>query len=266
MRIKLTECVLALLLAAASMAQAQGIDHAAWDSLVRQYVNTQHRVDYARLQKDALDRLDGYLGRLAAPWPANLPAAERKASLINAYNALTVRWVLRHYPVKSVWKTPKPFVLARHRVNGRAVSLDAIETELRNMGDPRIHSVLVCAARSCPPLRREAYTAETLDAQLDENTRSWLADGNLNSFDPQRRKAEVSSIFKWYKGDFEKGGETLPAFLAKYGPTAAAFLSKGGDVSFRDYDWGLNDAGAMGSGYSSFSFYIDYFWNKYFAR
>jgi hypothetical protein len=44
---------------------------------------------------------------------------------------------------------------------------------------------LACAALSCPPLRREAYAAERLDAQLDDNVRAWPANERLNQFDPR---------------------------------------------------------------------------------
>ena len=146
-------------------------------------------------------------------------------------------------------------------MNGRAYSLDQIETQLRDMGDPRVHAVLVCAARSCPPLRRESYEAEKLDAQLDDNTRLWLANPALNKFDPARREAEVSKIFEWYRGDFENVG----AFLAKYGPQYAAFLqSKNAKIRYRDYYWGINDSGTAGASYGSVAFRFDYFRNQYF--
>ena len=221
-------------------------------------LSPQARVDYARLNREASPALDSYLGTLASPWPAGQSQTEKKAALINAYNALTVRWVARHYPVSSIWRTSHPFTAARHMVNGRTVSLDQIESELREMGDPRVHAALVCAARSCPPLRREAYEAGTLDSQLNDNTRRWLANPALNAFDPSRGEAEVSSIFDWYRGDFEMGGDTLGGFLAAHGPAGAAFLKdKNGGIRFREYYWGLNDVGTAGDSYPKWLFYWD---------
>ena len=240
---------------------AAGLSHGPWNDILQRFVTPQARVDYARLTKEGLPALDAYLATLAKPWPAAMPPAENKAALINVYNALTVRWVATHYPIPSIWRTRHPFTEARHSVNGRAYSLDQIETQLRNLGDPRVHAVLVCAARSCPPLRREAYTAEKLDAQLDDNTRVWLANPALNEFDPTRREAEVSQIFEWYRGDFE----SVAAFLAKFGPHYAAFLqSKDAKLRYREYYWGLNDNGSAGGAYGSVAFYFDYFRNKYF--
>ena len=64
---------------------------------------------------------------------------------------------------------------------------------------PRIHAAPVCAARSCPPLGREACVADRLDEQLDNNVREWLANPTLNRFDPSRAEAKVSPIFNWYR-------------------------------------------------------------------
>jgi hypothetical protein len=232
------------------------LDHSAWDALLKRHVNGESRVDYRAWKYGAsLGELDAYLAQLASPW-SGIANEERKAALVNAYNALTIRWILTHYPVESIWKTKQPFSQARHNVNGRRVSLDAIETELRQMGDPRIHAALVCAARGCPPLRREAYTAGRLEEQLDSNTRQWLADAKLNSFDARARTARISSIFKWYRGDFPN----LEQFLARHAPAGAAFLREGKvKIVHVDYHWGVNDQSPLGESYKAgLGFYWDY--------
>jgi hypothetical protein len=82
------------------------------------------------LETAGLVDLDHYLAGLAAPWPQDLSPAARKAALLNAYNCLTIRCIITNYPVASVWRTRHPFTEVRHRIDNRAVSLDAIETEL----------------------------------------------------------------------------------------------------------------------------------------
>jgi hypothetical protein len=234
------------LLAAASLllaTTAAAMDHSAWDALLRQHVNAEHLVDYQKLKAQDLPKLDAYLQDLAQPWPKDLSGDAEKAALINAYNALTIRWVLQHYPVVSIWKTKQPFREARHKLNGELISLDALETKLRKSGDVRIHAALVCAARSCPPLRREAYTAEQVSRQLDDNTRQWLANTRLNSFDPQSRKAEVSMIFKWYRTDFPD----LQRFFKDYAP----WKQEPEKISHKTYHWGLNDSSGLGADYST---------------
>jgi hypothetical protein len=239
------------------------LDHSPWARIVDEYADGRNRVDYARLKDNDLRLLDRYLLDVGGKWPAEMSSAARKAALINAYNALTVRWVLEHYPVRSIWRTDKPFTARRHRIDGQIASLDEIETRLRQMGDPHVHSVLVCAARSCPPLRREAYVADRLEQQMKDNTRRWLSMRDLNEFVPEKRRASVSSIFDWYRADFEHDGMTLAGFLARFGPAGAGFLARdNAKIDFKDYDWGLNDASSAGDSYPRLLFYWDYFWSK----
>src|SRR5689334_20254677 len=77
-------------------------DDSIWDSLLKRYVNTESRVDYAKWKADGTASLDSYLQQLAAPWPKGMSQAAKKAELIDAYNALTVRWILQNYPVESI--------------------------------------------------------------------------------------------------------------------------------------------------------------------
>ena len=39
-----------------------------------------------------------------------------------------------------------------------------------------IHAAIVCASTSCPSLRREPFRAASIDAQLDDALRTFLAD------------------------------------------------------------------------------------------
>ena len=242
------------------------LDHSAWNAALKQYVTADSSVNYRALKESGLAELEKYLQTLAAPWPPAMTAADRKAALINAYNSLTVRWIVTNYPVESIWRTHHPFTEQRHALNGRKVSLDWIESQLRELGDPRIHAALVCASRSCPPLRREAYDAARIDEQLDDNTRLWLMNTQLNEFFPERRLADVSMIFKWYAGDFRRDGSTAAKFLARFGPPAkAAFLLEPNPtIEYKTYRWGLNDASSLGSGYSQAQFRWDAIRNKVF--
>lgn len=251
-------------LALAFAASASATDHSRWDALLKAYVSPEARVDYRAIKEHGLSDLDAYLHELAIPWPDGMPAAETKAALINAYNALTVRWIVTNYPVESIWRTEDPFRTVRHSLDGHTVSLDEIETTLRRMQDPRIHAALVCAARSCPPLRREAYSAARIDEQLDDNARRWLADRNLNEFHPDLGTARVSPILNWYGADFEQIGG-VREFLRRFAsPQDAAFLSNAATkIEFQPYHWGLNDTSSLGAKYTSANFYWDWAWNGY---
>ena len=235
------------------------VDHAAWDTVLKEFVNGQHRVDYAGLKKDGSGRLKAYIDSLGQVGNQPLAADREKALLINAYNAFTVQWILDNYPIESIWSTSAPFTQVRHRLGGKMVSLDQVESRLRAIGDPRIHAALVCAARSCPPLRREASVPERLGKQLDDNVRQWLADRTLNTFDSERAEADISPIFKWYAKDFDSYPGGLQGFLRQYAPADAK--PPLGDwkfqIRFKNYDWGLNDQSRLGSDYSGLRFAVD---------
>lgn len=231
------------------------IDHQAWDRLLREYVDEEGRVDYARWKRTSgdLHALDAYLKRLSTA--SRQQPATREAELaywINAYNAVTVRGILREYPTSSIRNhTAKLFGYNIWKdlqlvVDGEGVSLDAIEHEiLRKMGEPRIHFAIVCAAKSCPRLLNEAYRADQLDEQLATNGRHFFGQAGNFGLDPSRRTIELSSILKWFGEDFGRRREDRLRAIAPYLPSAEArraALSGEYRVSYLPYDWSLNSA------------------------
>ncbi len=222
-----------------------GVDHSAWGRLLAEYVDENGRVAYGRLATSAGDRdaLRAYIAQFAQDGKPPAAGPERIASLINAYNAFTISWILENYPTSSIRSTRNPFGGTRYDIGGKKASLDDIEhTMLRPTAGFRVHSAISCASRSCPPLSREAYESATLDQSLDAGMRRWLAREDLNRFLPAAKKVEVSKVFKWFKEDFERSGGLKPV-LARYGPKEdQEFLSKGEfEVVYLDYDWSLND-------------------------
>jgi hypothetical protein len=129
------------------------------------------------------------------------------------------------------------------KAGGRTFSLDFVEHEIlrKRFKEPRIHFALVCAARSCPPLRAEAYTGARLEAQLSDQARTFIAaTPSANRVDVAARTVYLSPIFGWYKADF---GPDLGRFLARYLPAGAArALLESGQfkVVETEYDWSLN--------------------------
>jgi len=230
-----------------------GIEHRDFDALLKKYVDERGLVAYGRWKASTADlaRLDRYLAQFDRP-AAAAPAREKQSALINAYNALVIRWIITNYPLDSIWEAKRSLTTRRHPVGGRMVSLNQIEHDtLRPLLGWRVHSALVCAARSCPPLRREAFTAAQLDRQIDAAYRTWLAREDLNRFEPAARTVRVSKVFKWFKKDFAKIGGVKP-LLARYAPEPHRRFAQGGDyrVQHLPYRWGLNDQGGRGTDYS----------------
>lgn len=230
-----------------------GTKNDAYENLLKKYVNGQGLVAYEKWKSNADDMkaLDDYVAQFAKSGSAT--GNERYASLINAYNAFVLQWILQNYPTESIWALKDSFKAKRHKVGGQIISLDDIEnTALRPEFGYRTHAMLVCAARSCPPLPQSGVSAGALDEQVARGYRNWLSRTDLNEFSPEKNEANVSSIFKWFKGDFEKAGGAK-AVIAKYAPAAARPLLEKADVklTYKSYNWGLNDQGPHGRHYSN---------------
>ena len=76
-----------------------------------------------------------------------------------------------------------------------------------------------CASIGCPALRPEAYVAERLDAQLDDQVARFMSDRARDRFNAQTRRLQVSRNFDWYGGDFRQGNrgiDSLEGFFARY--------------------------------------------------
>lgn len=275
MIMKLARTLFAIVLVAfATLARAQGFDHshAAWNAMLAKHVKTFNNgnasaVDYTALKAEQA-ALKAYLGTLSAVSEAEYgkwSKPQRLAFLINAYNAFTVELIVTKYPdlesikdLGSVFSSPwkkKFFTLL-----GQERHLDDIEHGLiRAPGafdDPRIHAGVVCASIGCPMLRPEAFTAEKLDAQLDDGMKRFLADGTRNRYDAASGRLQVSKIFDWYGKDFEKGHkgyDSLKTTFARHAAQLAATPEaqakvRAGDykLEFLDYDWKLNDSRRRG--------------------
>lgn len=221
------------------------VGHALWDSLLQKHVNEAGFVDYQGFQRDCL-ALNRYLRQLSLAHPNDRfwSREEQMAYWINAYNAFTVQIVIRHYPVSGIKEIKKgiPFVntvwdIKFIRIESYVYDLNNIEHNILRpvFKDARIHAAVNCASYSCPPLRREAYTAERLNAQLDDQMRQFIADTRRNRLP----SGEVSEIFKWFKGDFERDAGSVKAFLNRY---AATPIDPDTDLRYIEYDWRLNDA------------------------
>ena len=177
--------------------------------------------------------------------------AERMAYWINGYNAYTVKLILEHYPVDSIkdiggiFKSAFKIEFITSRVRAATISLNTIEHEILRpeFEDPRVHAAIVCASTSCPVLRAEAFRADRLDAQLDAAMRGFINDPVRNRWDPASRTLHLSSIFKWFRADFESTDGTALAFAGRFfDAEIAAQLQNGAQpsVEYLKYDWSLN--------------------------
>ena len=241
---------LIVLALACSALPVQAFDHSAWDALLKKHVVVlpgahASQVRYADLARERA-ALQAYLDALSRVGRAEFdawPKDERKAFLINAYNAFTAEKILTRWPqIRSIWDFGRifgnPFRDDFFTLLGKKATLDGIEHGmLRAPGaydDPRIHYAVNCASIGCPMLREEAYVASRLDAQLDEQATRFLSDRSRNRFRDGR--LEVSRIFDWFKEDFVPHEKYFERYAKVLGYPGGAV-----PVDFLDYDWSLND-------------------------
>jgi Protein of unknown function, DUF547 len=227
------------LLLAFGGASAQGVDHAPFDKLLRANVSN-GVVNYPGFQNDP--SFKRYIDALAKPGQPDDRAAQL-VYYINAYNALAIEGILQGLSPSTLFGRARYFKLKEWPLNGKNITLYDLEHKIiRPLGEPRIHFAIVCASKSCPVLRAEAYAVDRLDRQLDDQTRKFVNDPLRNRFDVDTKTAYLSEIFKWFDEDFKGGGSTQH-FIARYlaDPVAAKRLATHQlNVEWIDYDWSLN--------------------------
>ena len=222
---------------------SQPFTHEQWTNLLQKHVNPDGWVNYDGFIKDSL-QLNNYLQQIESNYPneKNWSREQILAYWINAYNAYTVQIVIRNYPVASI-KDIKPGVAFLNSVwdikfitiEGEQLDLNNIEHNiLRKMNEPRIHFAVNCASYSCPKLLNTAYEAATIDNQLNQQAIDFINDPKRNVITAE--KADVSSIFNWFTGDFTNDG-SLKDFLNKYSKVP---ITENTGINFLEYNWNLN--------------------------
>lgn len=233
------------------------VDHSRWDTLLRKYCDLDGYVNYQAWHDSQADtlQLDQYLSHLSQANPQLAASqASKLAFWVNAYNAVTVKGILREYPTSSIRNHTAKLVGYNIwddlllPVGGKNYSLNQMEHEvLRKMGEPRIHFAIVCASIGCPPLLNQAFTPESLDAQLTHNAKRFFADPEKFAA-TSRGELKLSKILQWFPKDFGPDQAAQLRKIAPFLPTQEAqTLATSGRarISYLDYDWNLNDQAAL---------------------
>jgi len=204
-------------------------------------------VDYALLRQDS-KALDEYLAAVAG---ANLKGKDKKSKLafyINAYNATVLRLVMDNIIGKGKDGADIEGVLALARkpgffdredalVGGKRMSLNALESLGRALGDPRIHFAVNCASLSCPVLASTAWSAASLDEDLNRATKKYFE--SKHGLQIKDGKVYSTQLLEWYAKDFAGVGGPLE-FLKAHAPAKVLPLLGQGIAGYLEYDWSLN--------------------------
>jgi hypothetical protein len=227
--------VLCLSLSYLSVAQSDRFNEL-FDQLLSTYVND-GKVNYAGIKANQklVNQIDNAYDRVLV-----LPTDDREllAFHLNTYNYQVIKKVLGHYPLESVKEIDDFFLKPRFDWVGEPTSLDELERLLfyRFPDDPRLHFMLVCAAKGCPNLGNRAFTKDNLQTILKQTTRDVLKDPKIVNLDPENNTVKLSKIFKWYQADFKRKGSILE-YINYHRQEDIPLDYK---IEYMDYDWSLN--------------------------
>ena len=258
--------------ASAANADKPPFNYETYAQVLKTCVDDTGMVDYKQLKANRT-RLDIFalaMTRLDSKIYKNWSDSQKVAFWLNAYNALTLKAIIDNYPIKSsffksriypknsIRQIPGVWSKIKFKIMRKNTTLSHIEHEIlrKEFDEPRIHMAMVCAAMSCPPLRNEPYTAEKLDAQLNDQTKKFLAEPKKFKIDRKNNKVYLSPIFKWFAADFitkyatktpipgqDKNVSAVINFITKHcEDNIADYLKKGKfKVEYLKYDWSLNE-------------------------
>jgi hypothetical protein len=238
-----------------SVPLSASVDHSLFTAVLKDHVKD-GRVNYKAIKTD--DRFKQYIELLKKTDPSGLQGMDKLAFWINVYNAYNIKMICDAYPVKSpmdlgsgglvLGTVLKSTAWDKKNVDvgGKIMTLNNVENDIiRKVGDPRVHFAMVCAAKSCPPLRSEAYEAAKLNEQLEDQGRDFLAQTKKNTFNFEKKTASVSNIFNWFQSDFAKSPQEVLKYVSRFLPKdkgdMLAANAKDYSVSYTEYDWSLNE-------------------------
>ena len=218
----------------------QAQDSSSFFSLTDQFLKTHvtnGAVDYETIYA-APTALNNIL-HLASTLSISKDDKSYKAFWINAYNLAVIKGIIDNYPLKSPLDKPGFFDKVKYDLAGHNVTLNTIEnTFLRAVfNDARVHFVLVCGAKGCPPLIPNAYLPETLENQLQEQTSLAINGTSFVKINNKKKRVEGSEILKWYKADFVAKGQSEIDFLNQFRTVKIPSKFK---LTYSTYNWALN--------------------------
>ena len=226
------------------------INYEKWEKILNTYVNNNGLVNYDELKTNR-NLLDNFISTQVENTDiSSFSDSEKKAFWINAYNALTMRLIVDHYPIRfggirSInWGKPWDIKM---KVVGQQLTLGDIEHKILRKWDPidlRIHFAINCASIGCPKLPNTHFNPDKLEEQLDFEARKFINDSQKVKLDRSKNILYHSAILNWFEEDFLANHPDKLTFIVKYRNAEATqyILSHKNEIILKEmkYDWGLN--------------------------
>lgn len=213
---------------------------AGWAHVLREHVDDSGNVDYRAL-KSHPEPLERYVTWLAHNGPDLSPSRhgtreEKLAFYLNAYNALAMYNVITsgYEPDQKL----RFFYRSRMRIDGQYTSLYELEKKrILTLGEERVHFGLNCMTKSCPRLRREPFTPELVDDQLERAAVEFFNDPRHVRYDADKNRVRMSWLLDEFEKDFERSAPSVVAYANRY---RANPLPEDARVKTIRWDWSLN--------------------------
>lgn len=272
---RLLSCFLCISAVLLSQQSAYAFDHSH-----KLFTNDLHRYVRAdgvlyekwKAHPEELDKYLKTLSDLSTEDYEGFSATEKKALWLNAYNALAIKLVIDHYPIKgsdpaypanSIRQIANTWDAISWKVAGKNVTLYTIAHDiLRRCKDCRTHFGIVPCSKSAGILQNEAFDSKNVDDKLDEITHEFMSKPENLQCDFTAFTINVSHIFKWFPLDFldctgdsvipmppPKDDDIVRNFVMPYFPADVKTKLEGKEMKiiYNPYDWSLNDASGQGA-------------------
>lgn len=264
---RLISCLLCILLFP-QFAFAFDHSHKLFGAELKKYVSPDG-VLYSQWKSDqeGLKKYLDSLSEISATDYEKFTGDEKKALWINAYNALAVKLILDHYPIRgqnpnypaeSIRQIPNTWDAINWKIAGKNETLYSIAHDiLRRERDCRTHFAIAPAARGGGALLKEAYDARTINKQLEKSTEEYMKRPENLHCDIVKFTITVSRIFKWFPLDFlvpnadgkipmppPKDDDVVRNYVQQFfsGAIKSKLKGKTMQIIYGPYDWTLNDA------------------------
>lgn len=199
----------------------ESINHSLWDSFLEENlikVDNRYTPYYSKINSVEKNRLDYYIDEMSNITIQDYNSDTQKAYWINLYNALTVKVLLDHYPVKSIMEISTllsrgPWSKKLIKISGKKLSLKDIKERilLPIWKDYRIHYILFDSSISGPELFPRAVTAQNIEQFLTVTELNYInkqgtvkIDGNM---------VIISALVKRYSEDLTYSEEQMISYL-----------------------------------------------------
>lgn len=231
------------------------INHSVWNDFLQKYLVTGHpsginRFRYKSVTEADKKTLRHYLNSLQKVTVTKLNRKEQKAYWINFYNALTIKVILDHYPVKSIRDIDiSPGFFSDGPWDKKLVTIEEIELSLNDIEhrilrpiwkDNRVHYAVNCASIGCPNLQPKAFTAKNTDFLLKKGAEEYI--NHRRGAGLNNGRLTASSIYSWFQEDFNASEQGVLKHLEQYANDTLKEQLKSfkGKIKY-DYDWSLNE-------------------------